>query len=143
MIYLATPFSHPVESVRHERARIAAFVAGLLIKGGSKVYSPIAHSYMITQEHDDIGLDFESWAAIDREMIVHCSELWVVLIPGWDQSHGVREEFRFAQTLGKKLRAITPNLEDSPHALRFLWDRAIDDNRLADACNQIAGGGAE
>jgi Domain of unknown function (DUF1937) len=100
LIYLASPYSHPDESVRYTRFYQVCEKAGSLIKQGYHVFCPIAHSHNIAVQAD-LPRGFDYWGEFDRRMIAACDELWVYRLDGWDKSVGVLAEIEIAHQLGK------------------------------------------
>jgi len=64
MIYLACPYSHPLEGVREARFRAANVVAANLMAEGHVVYSAISMSHPIAVENN-LGLDWDFWRPND------------------------------------------------------------------------------
>jgi nucleoside 2-deoxyribosyltransferase len=104
MIYLASPYSHPDPAVREERYRAACRATAALLQAGQPVISPIANSHPLT----DHGLpgDWMFWRRFDRELLERCDEVVVLMLDGWDESVGVREEIRIARAMGKPVRFL-------------------------------------
>jgi hypothetical protein len=99
MIYLASPYSHPDPAVREKRFRDACRAATALLRNGRAVFSPIAHSHPLV-EHG-LPTDWSFWEWQDREHLARCDEVMVLMLDGWEESVGVREEIRIARELGK------------------------------------------
>jgi hypothetical protein len=104
MIYLASPYSHPDPVVREQRFREACRAAAALLLAGRTVYSPIAHSHPLV-EHG-VPTDWSFWERQDRAMLACCGELMVLMLDGWDQSAGVREEICIAREMGKPVQFV-------------------------------------
>ncbi len=98
-IYLASPYSHLNPDVRVKRFETACEVAGMLMKRGLVVFSPIAHSHSIEQFFDKIEPG-EFWMKQDIPLLRHADKLMVLCIPGWKESKGVKQEIQFAQQAG-------------------------------------------
>ena len=47
LVYLASPYSHPVAAGRADRVELVCAAAAALLARGSLVYAPIAHSHPI------------------------------------------------------------------------------------------------
>lgn len=99
-LYLAGPYSHPEESVRHERFVKLNVLSGLLMAQGNIVFSPISMTHPIATMCD-LPLGFDFWEAQDRAFIEWCDALYVAMLPGWDESVGVEKEVRIAKEMGK------------------------------------------
>jgi hypothetical protein len=101
-VYLAVPYSDPVEEVRVDRYEITTRYAARLVLAGLTVYSPITHSHPMIERCPSLGLDWEFWAKMDREYLMMCSELRVLCLPGWECSRGVAAEVAmFTERMGK------------------------------------------
>lgn len=100
MIYLASPYTHDSKDVEHERYEAVAKVCAKLARSGDHVYSPIAHWHPIAVEHD-MPTDFHWYRAMNESMISRCDSVWVLMLPGWQESKGVKHEIDFANSLGK------------------------------------------
>jgi hypothetical protein len=108
MIYLATPYSHPDPLVREQRFRDACRAAAALLRSGQAVFSPIAHSHPLVVY--GLPSDWAFWWHFDRELLARCDEVVVLMLDGWHESVGVREEVRLAQELDKPVRYVAPGL---------------------------------
>ena len=109
MIYLATPYSDVDPEVRKERFQTVNRVAAKLIQGGHHVFSPISHTHPIALE-GDLPLGWDYWEEYDRKMLSVCSEMFVVRLPGWEESTGVRAEMDIAKEMGIPVRYLDPHL---------------------------------
>ena len=105
MIYLATPYSHDDPKVREQRFQWAAEATSILMRRGYFILSPIAHTHPIVQYGLPKGWRF--WKAYDTELIQMCVELWVLAMPGWEKSVGIRAEIQLAHALKKRVRYVT------------------------------------
>lgn len=99
MIYLASPYSHPDPSVRVARFHAACKAAADLMVKGHVVFSPIAHSHPIAMA-GDLPLGWEYWEAFDRQMLSICSGVFVLQLPGWEESKGLKAELALAEEMG-------------------------------------------
>jgi len=104
VIYLASPYSHPDPAVREQRFDTACAAAALLLRDGYLVFSPIAHSHPLTRF--GLPLDWEFWERFDRQHLERCSELIVLMLPGWTSSRGVLAEIAIARELGLPVRYL-------------------------------------
>jgi hypothetical protein len=104
MIYLASPYSHENPDVQEARFKAVCLVAAKLIGRGHMIFSPIAHSHPIAL-HGLAG-DWQTWRAFDLAMIDACKEVWMLLLPGWGKSEGMRDEEEYAMSLGKPVRYL-------------------------------------
>lgn len=113
LAYLATPYSrHPagMECAHHQACR----AAGELIRRGARVYSPIAHSHPIALHGGLDPLDHAIWLPQDQAMMDASDELWIVQMPGWDDSYGIEQERKAFQAAGKPIKYLTwPALQEA------------------------------
>ncbi len=90
-IYLASPYSHPNATVRHERFTSALRCAANLYRAGKTVFSPIVHYHPIHLSHD-MPTDHGFWKPHNENMLRAASGLYVLDIDGWQDSEGTRHE---------------------------------------------------
>lgn len=96
MIYLASPYSHPDPAVRQERYEQAMAAQAYLLRQGQHVYSPIVACHPMALAHA-LPTDDEWWSEYDRDMLTRCVELYVLCLPGWEESKGVAQEIEWAK----------------------------------------------
>ena len=112
MIYLASPYSagnvvdkEAIEQYRYEAAVGTAI--DIMRELGEMVFSPIAHSHYIhKQSGGDIGGGWEQWAEFDRKIIAACDKFFILKLPGWEQSEGIKRERAIAEALGLPIMEI-------------------------------------
>lgn len=107
MIYLATPFSDSDPNVQEQRFQQACQAAAALIRNGTPVFCPIAHSYPIAQY--DLPTDWTFWERVDRLQMQSCTEVVVVKLDGWEQSRGIAAEVQIAEEMGLPVRYVEPH----------------------------------
>lgn len=106
MIYLASPYSHPDPAVRRQRFEAVCRYAASLMAAGLHVHSPIAHAHAIAAA-GDLPTGWDYWHALDRWYVERCDEVWVLTLPGWEDSKGVKAEIDIALSLGKPVKYVT------------------------------------
>lgn len=101
-IYLASPYTTRDSFILHQRYRAALRAAGELMKRGEMVFCPVAYGHSV---EDKLKTEFpyEYWMKLSLNMLIGASKLYVLTIPGWDESKGIEQEIRFAHTLGKPI----------------------------------------
>lgn len=100
-IYLAGMYSDPEPDVREQRTKRLSVAAGLLMKQGCLVFSPISHSAFIVDHVDGMPSSSEFWLEQCDSYLKHWTTKVLVLPNGnWWESVGVRHEI----ILAKKLR---------------------------------------
>ena len=100
MIYLASPYSHPDPAVQQRRFEQVCGVASALMRNGTVVFSPIAHSHCISLAGGLPG-DFIYWEEFDRTILSVCKALLVLKLEGWEESAGIKSEIAIMQEMGK------------------------------------------
>jgi nucleoside 2-deoxyribosyltransferase len=113
--YIATPYSRWPKGI--EDAFIeAAKASAELMKRGMHVYSPICHSHPIAMHGKMDALSHEVWMNLDFAMIDACDGVFVVMMPGWDESTGIRMEIEYALKTGKPVTYLSwPMLSEREH----------------------------
>ena len=106
MIYLASPYSHPDPSIQDLRFRQACITGGEMIKRGFHVISPIAHSVPISSMAK-YPQDYKAWKEWDEELILLCSQVWILMLPGWEDSMGIKNEISFAVNNGIPIKLLS------------------------------------
>lgn len=112
-IYLASPYTTDNYWDREERwDRVCEAAAKLMIEGHI-VFSPVAHSHPIAQYlPENLVTDHDFWMKQDIEILLHCSELVVLKLDGWEQSKGVAREIQEALDHGIPVRYMEQVVSD-------------------------------
>jgi len=111
-IYLASPYSDPSKLVRHQRYLDARTATALLMKKGLPIFSPIVHCHELAVAHH-LPKDFAFWQNDDKAMLAEATSLWVLQLPGWSDSKGVKWEISFANQHHIPVKLITYPLQES------------------------------
>jgi len=102
LTYIASPYSHESheshEVMRHRFEAVCDY-AGQQMTAGNVVYSPIAHSHPIAVR-GGLPTDWGFWQTFDHVMLTRCDAMTVLMLPGWDESVGVKSEVATALALG-------------------------------------------
>ena len=98
LVYLASPYSDGDAKVRQDRADVVSKVAGLLLHKGYIVFSPISHSHPIALVCK-MPTDWKFWETFCKAYLSVAHKLFVLTVPGWEQSVGVRKEMEIAMQL--------------------------------------------
>lgn len=127
LVYLASPYSHPDATVREQRFQAAACAAASLMRDGTFVYSPIAHTHPIALHGLPLGWDF--WEQYDRAILARCTSVVVLQLDDWNKSKGVAAEIAIANELGLPVLFMKPSTDfpswqQSADALQRETDRA-------------------
>lgn len=94
-LYLASPYTHESELVRHKRYLDVAELTAHLLRGHIAVYSPIVHCHDIAKRYD-LPKGFEFWEHYNYQMLEKAEKLLVYQMAGWNASRGLKGEIKFA-----------------------------------------------
>ena len=103
-IYLASPYNSENVGVKLIRHLCAESATAYIIEAGFSVYSPIVHMHFMAVNYN--LTDRIPWHHINRPLLESCSELWILMIDGWQESVGLTGEILLARELGKPERYI-------------------------------------
>lgn len=107
LIYLASPYSHPLEAIRILRYEAAIEAAAKIMdKTGAMVYAPIVHNHPIARKRGAAEHDF--WLPRDIRMLRCMDEMWVLELEGWAKSKGIEREAEVAEIMGLDCMHVTP-----------------------------------
>ena len=102
IIYLASPYSDysaDKEKVMALRFHLTVIAAGEIIAEGYMVYSPIVHNHPIAVNMK-MPTGWVFWKNHDVEMLKVSSVMYILQLPGWENSFGIQEEMEIAKGLG-------------------------------------------
>lgn len=98
LIYLAHPYIRSPE----ENYNMAAKYAAERVLQGEFIIAPVLMYHPIKKKHS-LPSDTEWWLRYDFQLLAACDELRVLMLPGWQQSVGVKNEIAMAKSLGKPI----------------------------------------
>ena len=105
MIYLASPYTHEDKKIEQERVELTINCVANLLRKNILVYSPIVYAHQMVVNFDLDG-GWKQWQEMSFNMIECCSEVWVLMLDGWEKSKGVIEEIKYASQAGKETRYV-------------------------------------
>lgn len=99
MIYISSPYTtvDPSRTEEDNYQDVAVFTAEL-IRRDFAAYSPIVHCHKLKVFDETI---YEIWSSYNKKMIAAASSVYVLMLPFWLQSVGVRGEIEYAHANGK------------------------------------------
>ena len=111
LVYLASPFAHPSETIREARLEAVRHVCGRMIDQGRIVLSPLVYAGELAQRgfHAPQG-----WYAWDLQFLARSDKLVVLQLPGWQESKGVLVEIAAAQALHLPINLMPLEEADLP-----------------------------
>lgn len=104
MNYLASPYTGTKREMT-QRYKWALRVTASLIAEKIWTYSPIVHCHEMAVKYN-LPRDIEFWREYDRDSVHTCRELYVLQLPGWGTSAGVRYEITLADEQNKPIRYL-------------------------------------
>ena len=94
--YLACPYSHQDVTVQQDRVDWAAEATALLIARGLIVVCPVIQGHQVSRYLPPDIQDAKFWAAQCAPVLHGADYLCVLMIEGWSQSVGVKNEINWA-----------------------------------------------
>ena len=104
LIYLASPYTTRYDGQRIYRVTKARQVTAVLIMQGYMVYAPIPMSTHIWKTSS--ALRYVDPYKYDLRLLEKCDKLMVLMLPGWDESVGVKLEIKHAKALGMSVAYV-------------------------------------
>lgn len=104
--YIGCPYGDPDPNIRKFREQAVTQMVFDLREQGIYAYSPITHNMPV----DRLGVfgDFKSWMEFDHNMLSRCDKLFVLKLPGWQNSKGLAAEIAFAKSQNIPIEEIEP-----------------------------------
>jgi len=92
--YLACPYTHELSSVRELRYMAVMECYVHLIKTGISIFSPICmtHGPHNWANENRVPISHSTWLATDHPFLIKSSGMFVLQLPGWEESKGVAWE---------------------------------------------------
>lgn len=118
MIYLACPHTKCNTLQREYYYLLCCNIAAELFNRGEHVFAPIVYSHPIASRYE-IPCDWQFWQTFDESLLDICDTLYVLDVPGWQESTGVQAEIQYAIDKSKRVVFIKPgdfNVELPAHS---------------------------
>jgi len=109
LYYLASPYSSKKPGVQEMRYNSVVDIAAKLFSQGIFTISPIILGHPMASKLAISG-DFETWEALDRELLARCDTLLIIKLFGWEKSKGIAQEIKIAKELGKEILELRPDV---------------------------------
>ena len=121
VVYVAGPYTAATEELKQVNIRMASITARELWANGCSVICPHLNTRDFELAPETSSLSHNVWIEGDLAIIARCDA--VVLLPGWEGSHGARQEVLYALQKGKPVY----------HSQRMeeLWQMDISASRRA------------
>lgn len=108
LIYLASPYNHPDDSIRESNFQFVSKLAAKLCSEGKVVFSPITYGHTLLN-FVDMPKDWEFWKNFCLSFLKHSDEIIIFKLPGWELSRGVSAEINYAIENNIKITYIDYN----------------------------------
>ena len=95
--YLASPYSHPDNTIEEERYQETLNACATLLAQGFHVYSPVVHCHNICKKYALPGT-FDFWKAYNHAFLAVSDVLVLLKLTDWENSIGMKEEELFFRT---------------------------------------------
>jgi len=107
--YLASPYSKYPQGHQAAYAHVSR-QAGLLLKAGVEVFSPIAHSHPIALYGEIDNLDGAYWLDRQKPFMAAAKGMISLELPGWEESDGMKHERAYFRSAGKPVVRMVPGV---------------------------------
>lgn len=116
LIYIASPYTGLTKwTVLNKFIQLCRFrkitsvIGRLQDKYKYAFIGPITQSHQTQKYMAKRGTKWCDWKLVDVTYLEWCDEIWVVMMPGWDESVGVLDEIKHAKEFGGiKIRYLDP-----------------------------------
>lgn len=92
--YVATPYSKYPEGIKIA-FQVAARATAELVKARAQVFCPIVHSHPVAVLGGLDCKDTAFWLRTNRPFMVLAHGMLVVMMEGWKESEGIKEEIKY------------------------------------------------
>lgn len=101
LVYLGSPYTASTLAEMEERFKRVCQEAADLMNEGYEVFSPIVHSHPLADYMDPkLRTDHDFWMRQDLAILKHADFMYVLQLPGWTLSRGLKREMEFATDNG-------------------------------------------
>ncbi len=105
-IYLASPYTDKTEVVMERRYQSVMDFTAKMLSAKLWVYSPIVHCHELAKAYG-FPRDRGFWEDYNRAMIQPAMELWVLKLPGWEDSEGIKGEIADAGAFSLPIQYVS------------------------------------
>ncbi len=107
MIYLAVPYSKMPWYLRELYFNLSCEITAQVVNKGLMIFAPIVYTHPMAVNCKLPG-DWAYWKAFDEHFLAFCDTIYVLRVPGWEDSIGVQAEIDYMTQRGKEVRYIDP-----------------------------------
>lgn len=108
MIYIASPYSVQEGEdsfIAYDRYTKVTEYATHLFKEGQIFFAPITFCHYWARDNE-LPTDAETWKSFNKHYMNLCTELHVLMLPGWKTSKGVQHEIEYFTKQNKPVKYI-------------------------------------
>ena len=109
MIYLASPYTHDDPAIKHSRYRQASLCTAHFARIGISIFSPIHYGHTLSTMHERIPHTHEYWMTVCLPILRGAERIYVLTIPGWKESKGIRDELDEGEKLELPVVFVQPD----------------------------------
>lgn len=106
-VYLGQPYTHTSYEMRCNRYYKAMHFVAEMSRKGITIYSPILHFHPMALQHS-LPTDADFWQHHNYNMLALSSALWVLKLPGWQESKGLQWEITCAREISLEIEYYDP-----------------------------------
>jgi len=99
MIFISSPYSSPLAELQRDRYNKVTEFTILMLAAGYQVFSPITYCVPMATVAK-LPQNAAHWERFNIEFLRHSEAMFLLHLPGWDQSKGVQVELKIAKALG-------------------------------------------
>lgn len=103
MIYLASVYS--LNADKELMQKRFEYVEKYVATSEEHLYSPIVYSHAFGLKYE-LPKEYKFWKQRDRNSLQRCDALYVLMMPGWEDSIGVTDEIAYAKSINKPIKMI-------------------------------------
>jgi hypothetical protein len=107
LVYLACPYSNDDQEITKFNVRIFCEIDALLISQGHFTISPVLKHFII--QGRNIPGTWDYWKEYSYELLSKCTIIYVICLPGWETSAGVKAEIEYCQKRGMPIVYLNPD----------------------------------
>lgn len=113
MIYIASPYSSSDLTLVEQRYRRVCFFVEHLIDRNYVAFSPIVYCHPFAMRLN-LSADALTWAAFNVSMLRRADAMFVLKLPGWAESRGVKSEITLCKLINIPITFFEPEIETWP-----------------------------
>ena len=107
--YIASPYTHPKPYIRLRRYRaVMRCIHWSLRNLDTIAFSPILYTHELGTRYS-LPPDADFWLRFNETVLTRCDEIYVLMIPGWQESRGVQMEIQWATERNRPILGLLPH----------------------------------